>query len=229
MNNQYLQYIREEIMRATADFSGRTKGQLVALVEQLQYTNDRYPRKRYFITDEVTGQRVRLMNPPVPGRQSHAKGQAIPLVIHDEYSTASWRRAIGVIDGCESAWVKWNYTGNTDFQLQTVVVERGWYAFSDSLKGKRVAAKTIKKLRALIWLAAQDVKAELAGCEIYEQCKLAALAGVEDSNWCKNYSGYWHQMRGVFLSLDRGALLATAKARSKQKSDFSQQSIAKVN
>jgi hypothetical protein len=42
MNEQYLQYVREEIALATADFSGRTKGQLVALVEQLQFTHERY-------------------------------------------------------------------------------------------------------------------------------------------------------------------------------------------
>jgi hypothetical protein len=78
MNEQYLQYVREEIALATADFSGRTKGQLVALVEQLQFTHERYPRKRQFIVDEVTGKKIMLRNPPVPGKQSHAKGTSIP-------------------------------------------------------------------------------------------------------------------------------------------------------
>jgi hypothetical protein len=77
MNEQYLQYVREEIALATADFSGRTKGQLVALVEQLQFTHERYPRKRQFIVDEVTGKKIMLRNPPVPGKQSHAKGTSI--------------------------------------------------------------------------------------------------------------------------------------------------------
>lgn len=78
MNEQYLQYVREEIALATADFSGRTKGQLVALVEQLQFTHERYPRKRQFIVDEATGKKIMLRNPPVPGKQSHAKGTSIP-------------------------------------------------------------------------------------------------------------------------------------------------------
>lgn len=229
MNDQYLQYVREEIMRATIDSSGRTKGQLTALVEQLQFTNDRYPRKRQFIVDSATGQRVRLMNPPVTGRQSRAKGEAIPLIIPDEFLTASWRRAIGVIDERGNAWIKWNYTGDIDFKLQVTIVQHGWRVFSESLKGKRVAAKTIKKLRTLIWLAAQDVRAELAGRDALEHCKLAELAGVEDSNWCKNYSPYWRGMRDAFLSLDRDSLLATAKARSQQKSAYSHSAIAKVN
>lgn len=107
MNEQYLQYIREEIMLATADFSGRTKGQLVALVEQLQYTNERFPRVRQFVMDPETQKKIMLKNPPIPGKQSHAKGHSIPQVIPVEYSTASWRRAIAKLGDTESAWVNW--------------------------------------------------------------------------------------------------------------------------
>jgi hypothetical protein len=40
---------------------------------------------------------------------------------------------------------------------------------------KKVAGKTMERLKKLIWLAAQDVKAELAGRETYEYQDLAAL------------------------------------------------------
>ncbi|SQC34235.1 Phage antitermination protein Q [Kluyvera cryocrescens] len=37
MNVQYLQYVREQLMVATADFSGATKGQLMAWLENAQF------------------------------------------------------------------------------------------------------------------------------------------------------------------------------------------------
>ncbi len=40
----------------------------------------------------------------------------------------------------------------------------------------------MERLKKLIWLAAQDVKAELAGRETYEYHALAELVGVAKSN-----------------------------------------------
>ena len=229
MNEQYLQYVREEIALATADFSGRTKGQLVALVEQLQFTHERYPRKRQFIVDEVTGKKIMLRNPPVPGKQSHAKGTSIPQVIPIEFSTASWRRAIAKLEDTESAWVKWNYLHDTDFSLQTVIVQHGWKLFSETIQGRRIAGKTKEKLKALIWLAAQDVKERLAGRETYLNEELAQFVGIAPDNWTHNYRDYWRDMRNVFLSLDKRSLISIVRSRSQQKSAFSQQGVAKVN
>lgn len=229
MNEQYLQYVREEIALATADFSGRTKGQLVALVEQLQFTNERYPRKRQYVVDEVTGKKIMLRNPPVPGKQSHAKGTSIPQVIPVEFSTASWRRAIAKLEDAESAWVKWNYLHETDFSLQTIIVQHGWQLFSETIKGRRMAGKTKEKLKALIWLAAQDVKEQLAGRETYLSEELAAFSGVAPDNWTHNYRDYWHAMKGVFFGLDSDSLISVVRSRSQQKATFSQRVLAKVN
>ncbi|CCS30238.1 bacteriophage antitermination protein Q [Salmonella enterica] len=229
MNEQYLQYVREEIALATADFSGRTKGQLVALVEQLQYTNERYPRKRQYVLDEVTGKKIMLRNPPVPGKQSHAKGTSIPQVIPVEFSTASWRRAIARLEDAESAWVKWSYLHDTDFSLQTAIVQHGWLQFCETIKGQRIAGKTKEKLKALIWLAAQDVKKQIAQRDVYLQTELAQFMGVTDKNWGNNYRDYWRAMRGVFFALDREALISIVRSRSQQKAAFSQPTIAKVD
>ncbi|XWJ90309.1 bacteriophage antitermination protein Q [Phytobacter ursingii] len=229
MNEQYLQYVREEIALATADFSGRTKGQLVALVEQLQYTHERYPRKRQFILDEVTGKKIMMRNPPVPGKQTHAKGTSIPQVIPVEFSTASWRRAIAKLEDAESAWVKWNYLHDTDFCLQTIIVQHGWKLFSETIQGRRIAGKTKEKLKALIWLAAQDVKEQLARREVYLQTELAAFMDVSDKNWGNNYQDYWRAMRGVFFAIDRKSLISIVRSRSQQKVAFSHQTIAKVD
>lgn len=38
MNNQHLEYVRQQLIMATADLSGATKGQLVAFAENAQFT-----------------------------------------------------------------------------------------------------------------------------------------------------------------------------------------------
>lgn len=227
MNEQFLQYVREEIALATADFSGRTKGQLVALVEQLQFTHERYPRKRQFVVDEVTGKKIMLRNPPVTGKQSHAKGTSIPQVIPLEFATASWRRAIAKLEDTESAWVKCNYLHDTDFQLQTVIVQHGWQNFCGAIKGRRMAGKTKERLKALIWLAAQDVKVQLARGETYKFADLAKLVGVTDSTWTDVYKDHWLAMKSIFITLDRQALLSICRSRSQQKTTNLHKSIAK--
>lgn len=181
MNTQYLQYVREQLMVATADLSGETKGQLLAWLENAQFDTKNYPRKKQRIWDEETESWITLNNPPIPGKQSLAKGSAIPLVKPVEYSTASWRRAVLSLDEHYKAWLLWNYSENTCWEHQVEITQWAWEQFSQQLEGKRVAKKTIDRLRQLIWLAAQDVKADLAGKDTYEFQALAELAGVAKS------------------------------------------------
>ncbi|STH74215.1 Q antiterminator encoded by prophage CP-933P [Escherichia coli] len=46
MNNQYLQFVREQLIIATADLSGATKGQLEAWQENAMFDTGRYRRKK---------------------------------------------------------------------------------------------------------------------------------------------------------------------------------------
>ncbi|HAI7609879.1 TPA: antiterminator, partial [Escherichia coli O25b:H4-ST131] len=94
MNNQYLQFVREQLIIATADLSEATKGQLEAWQENAMFDTGRYRRKKIRYRDEVTGKMITRDNPPIPGKQSLAKGTSIPLVSPVEFSTSSWRRAV---------------------------------------------------------------------------------------------------------------------------------------
>lgn len=84
MNTQYLEYVRQQLIVATADLSGATKGQLQAWLENAQLYTKTIPEKQR-IRDEVTGKMITLNNPPIAGKQSLAKGSAIPLVQPVEY------------------------------------------------------------------------------------------------------------------------------------------------
>ncbi|MEX7299165.1 bacteriophage antitermination protein Q [Klebsiella pneumoniae] len=93
----------------------------------------------------------------------------------------------------------------------------------------RIAKKTVDRLRQLIWLAAQDVKAELAGRETYEYQKLAALVGVTPKNWSETFTERWEEMKATLRSLDSDSLLQVTRSRSQQKATNFDSSLAKLD
>ncbi|EDV1006485.1 antiterminator [Salmonella enterica subsp. enterica] len=216
MNALYLQYVREQLMVATADLSGETKGQLLAWLENAQFDTKNYPRKKQRIWDEETESWITLNNPPIPGKQSLAKGSAIPLVKPVEYSTASWRRAVLSLDEHYKAWLLWNYSENTCWENQVEITSWAWCEFRQQLAGRKMAGKTVERLKKLIWLAAQDVKSELAGREVYQYKDLAGLVGVSEKNWSETFTRHWLTMRTIFLRLDQASLLSVSDSRSEQ-------------
>ncbi|UQQ39985.1 bacteriophage antitermination protein Q [Enterobacter roggenkampii] len=229
MTAQYLEFVRQQLIVATADLSGATKGQLVAFAENAQFTATARSRGRKKVVDPVTGRMVNPSSPPIPGQQSRAKGSSIALVLPVEYSTASWRRALLSLEEHQKAWLLWNYSENIRFENQVAITQWAWEEFRDQLGAKKVAGKTMERLKKLIWLAAQDVKAEMAGKYGYQHQDLAALCGVKPDNWCHNYADYWRAMCAIFKRLDSDSLLCAVRTRSQQKATFSQQGLAKVN
>lgn len=229
MNSQQLEYVRQQLIVATADLSGATKGQLLAFAENAQFTATARSRGRKKITDPVTGRKVTPDGQAMNGSQSRAKGSSIALVSPIEYGTASWRRAVLSLEDHHKAWLLWSYSENIRFEYQVAITQWAWAEFREQLGAKKVAGKTMERLKKLIWLAAQDVKAELAGRDVYQHQDLAALCGVKPDNWCHNYADYWRAMCGIFTRLDDESLRCTVRTRSQQKATFSQQAIAKVN
>lgn len=229
MNTQYLQYVREQLIVATADLSGATKGQLLAWLENAQFDTKTFKRKKPRVMDEVTGEMITLDNPPIPGKQSRAKGSHIPLVNHVEFCTASWRRALMSLEEHQKSWLLWNYSENVSFEHQVAITQWAWAEFQEQLGAKKVAGKTMERLKKLIWLAAQDVKAELAGRETYEYQKMAELVGVTPKNWSETFTERWIEMRCIFLRLDSGALFQVTRSRSQQKATNLDSSLAKLD
>lgn len=167
--------------------------------------------------------------PPMNGSQSRAKGSSIALVGPVEFVTASWRRAVLSLEDHQKAWLLWSYSENIRFEYQVAITQWAWADFREQLGAKKVAGKTMERLKKLIWLAAQDVKAELAGKDVYQHQDLAALSGVKPDNWCHNYADYWRAMCAIFKRLDGDSLRCAVRTRSQQKATFSQQGVAKVN
>ncbi|WP_460299962.1 bacteriophage antitermination protein Q [Klebsiella pneumoniae] len=229
MTAQYLEFVRQQLIVATADLSGATKGQLVAFAENAMFEATARSSKRMKVVDPATGRMVKPSNPPVPGKQSRAKGSAIALVQPVEYSTASWRRALLSLEEHQKSWLLWNYSDNIRWEHQETIARWAWEQFSEKLAGVRIAKKTVDRLRQLIWLAAQDVKAELAGRETYEYQKLAALVGVTPKNWSETFTERWEEMKTTLRRLDSDALLQVTRSRSQQKATNFDSSLAKLD
>ena len=227
INTQYLQYVRQQLIVATADLSGATKGQLVAFAENAQFTATARSRGRKKVYSEVKQKMVNPDGPPMSGSQSRAKGSSIALVLPVEYSTASWRRALLSLDDHQKAWLLWNYSENIRWEHQVAITKWAWEQFSEKLAGVRIAKKTVDRLRQLIWLAAQNTKQEITGKG--HHYSPAAMVGIKPDNWCHNYSDYWQVMMDIYQELDSQALLSVSRSRSQQKATFSQQGLAKVN
>lgn len=165
--------------------------------------------------------------PPMSGSQSRAKGSGIALVLPVEYSTASWRRALLSLEEHQKSWLLWNYSDNILWEHQETITRWAWEQFSQQLAGVRIAKKTVERLRQLIWLAAQNKKAEITGRgDLYSP---ASIVGIKPDNWCHNYSDYWQAMMDIYQELDNQSLLSVSRSRSQQKATFSQQGLAKVN
>lgn len=229
MTAQYLEFVRQQLIVATADLSGATKGQLVAFAENAQFAATARSRGRKKVADPVTGRMVNPSNPPIPGQQSHAKGSAIALVMPVEYSTASWRRALLSLEEHQKAWLLWNYSDNIRWEHQETITRWAWEQFSQQLAGVRIAKKTVDRLRQLIWLAAQNAKAGLAGRNQYQYGDLAAMVGVTPKNWSETFTARWEAMTGIFMALDSDALLQVTRSRSQQKATNLDLSLAKLD
>ncbi|WP_241284623.1 bacteriophage antitermination protein Q, partial [Enterobacter hormaechei] len=127
------------------------------------------------------------------------------------------------------AWLLWNYSENVRFEHQVAITQWAWAEFQEQLGAKKVAGKTMERLKKLIWLAAQDVKAELSGRETYEYQALASLVGVTPKNWSETFTDRWVEMRRIFLRLDGGALLQVTRSRSQQKATNLDSSLANLD
>lgn len=175
MNTQYLQFVREQIMVATADLSEATKGHLEAWQEHAQFDTGTYKRKKLRILDRATGKMITLDNLLIPSKQVRAKGSSIVLISPVEFSTSSWRLAVLLLEEHQKAWLLWNDSENVRCEHRVTIMRLAWSEFKAQLGTRKISGKRLERLNKLIWLAAQDVKSDLAGRETYEDQELALL------------------------------------------------------
>ncbi|EHK8991100.1 antiterminator [Escherichia coli] len=199
-------------MTATADYSGKTKGQLQAFAEGVQVNTTRLKRQRRTELDG-NGKRVTVPSSPVPGVETRDRKTPQPLIEPVEYATASWRRALTTMDSPLGPWLLWCYCGDLAFDKQMAITKWAWAEFKAWLGSRKVQKKTLERLKSLMWLAAQDVKAEVNGREIYSVVRLCELVEANPKSWAQTFAPHWAAMRGICLRLDREALHGVNRKR----------------
>lgn len=229
MNTQYLEFVRQQLIVATADLSGATKGQLVAFAENAQFTATARSRGRKKVFDVNKQRMVNPDGPPMSGSQSRAKGSSIALVSPVEFGTASWRRAILSLEEHQKAWLLWCYAESTPEESEATILLYAWHEYSTLPREKRVADKTIQRMKGFVLMAAADTKNKIHGKPEMSQINLADVMGVSRSTWGKIYQPHWLKFKGVFELVDNEALYSICRSRSQLKSTNSQIYIAKSN
>ncbi len=150
------------------------------------FNTGRYRRKKSGTA--IRSLEIRTLDNPPIRKQSLAKGSSIALVSPVEFSTSSWRRAVLSLEEHHKAWLLWCYSGSICWEHQIAIMQWAWTEFN-AQSGTRYRRKNSVRLKTLIWLAAQAVKAELFGGEGYEYQELALLVGVTTKKLVQDI--YW--------------------------------------
>ncbi|MBN5294374.1 antitermination protein [Serratia marcescens] len=214
MNQQYIEYVRGELSVALADIQRSGKGQLAAFEENSLGDTTRLKRKR-LRSVELDGRKVCRAVDPMHCPETRVNKKPMPPLDELTYITASWRRAVAMLENHERAWIRYCYANDLDFNGQVAICRYIWELMQESFAGKRITKKVCKRLESLVWLAVQQAahnRGAVIGRE-YSHTQLAELSGVNKATWSEIYSGHWQTLISLVETLDAGSLQCTAKKR----------------
>lgn len=199
-----LEYVRERLNLALADYGSRTKGQLDAFQGAALINTSRYKRRPAV---EIGGQY--RQSDPVACSETRGGKRPKPPIEEITFCLSSWRRAVFELEDHQRAWVYYCYAHNLDYDYQVQITTHVWEAFKKTLAGKRVTKKVTARLAQLVWLAVQQYvyTCRVMDGEQRKACELASLMGVASDNWSKHYADHWSNLIIECERLDEGVLI----------------------
>ncbi|MFX4311561.1 antitermination protein [Enterobacter sp. 63] len=212
MNFQELEYIRIELRRALADFSGSSKGQLQAFSEHPPADKNKYPRHHPEIVMEggqgCGSKVVQTLATPLYVMETRSRRRPLPPMRDAEFASSAWRRSVNGLGEHLQAWVRYCYGYDLTFRYQTLMCQYVWSQFQHQQGTKKLQERVTKKLIGLVWLAAQEVAASRNNdtYQEYAGAALARMVSVERSTWLRVYSAHWSAFKAAFVEMDRLAL-----------------------
>ncbi|HDR2792816.1 TPA: antitermination protein [Enterobacter asburiae] len=212
MNFQELEYIRIELRRALADFSGATKGQLQAFSEHPPADKNKYPRHHPEIVMEgghgCGSKVVKTLATPFYVLETRSRRRPLPPMKDAEFASSAWRRSVNGLGEHLQAWVRYCYGYDLTFRYQTLMCQYVWSQFQHQQGTKKLQGRVTKKLIGLVWLAAQEVAASRNNdtYQEYAGAALARMVSVERSTWLRVYSAHWSAFKAAFVAMDSLAL-----------------------
>lgn len=224
MDQQNLNYVRNELRRALLDLSGGTKGQLEAFSEHPPADKKATPRRCANLV-ELEGEKgirfVTSMTPPQYVMETRSRRRPMPPIKDSEFEAAPWRRAVNGLNEHQQAWIRYCYGFDLSYKHQVAMCEHVWKSYQSYQVENQLQSRVIKKLIGLVWLAGQEAAAARNN-ETYKDYAGAALArmvSVDRSTWLRVYSGHWAGLKAAFADLDELAL-STTLARYEEEEAF---------
>lgn len=221
-----LEYVRERLNLALADYGSRTKGQLDAFQGAALVRTSRYKRRPAV---EVGGQY--RQSDPVACSETRGGKRPKPPIEEITFCLSSWRRAVFELEGHQRAWVYYCYAHNLEYDYQVQITTHVWEEYKKTLAGKRITKKVTARIARLVWLAVQQHAHSCGGVlgKNYSATELAKLMGIELNNWSTNYAIHWRSILMVCHSLDNTSLHDTIETRAANKPNFNDVMLAKMN
>lgn len=210
MTPQTITWVRNNVIFALNCGGKPQRGQLAAFegFAPARATSKRYGRHRERTLKIGNRWYCRETDPVYVLETARSKKQP-DMITPEEFSSASWRRAIYSLDDYEKAWILYCYGGKLTYMNHMLVCEYIWLQMHDRLKGKRVTDDVTGNLIALVGIAAWNAGQLMSGkdnAEIFAATYAAQEIGVSASTWCKYYKQHWKFMYDKCAELDYMAL-----------------------
>ncbi len=210
MTPQTITWVRNNVIFALNCGEKLQRGQLAAFEGFARVTSKRYGRHRERTLKIGNRWYCRETDPVYALETARSKKQP-DIITPEEFSSASWRRAIYSLDDYEKAWILYCYGGKQTYMNHMLVCEYIWLQMHDRLRslGKRVTDDMMGNLITLTgtvaWNAAQVISGS-EGARIFTSTYAAQEIGADKKSWWKSYKKHWDFMHNKCAELDRMAL-----------------------
>ncbi|ELI8454564.1 hypothetical protein RSK83_005202, partial [Salmonella enterica] len=133
------------------------------------------------------------------------------MITPEEFSSASWRRAIYSLDDYEKAWILYCYGEQHTYMNHMLICEYLWLQMHDRLRASRkritddMTGNLIKLTGITAWNAGQLISGK-DNAGVFAATYAAQEIGVKASAWSQNYKKHWQFMYNKCADLDYQAL-----------------------
>lgn len=136
MNQQYLEYVRCELISAFSDSITRRKGQLSLLERNAILDKDDLKRKpqRYIFLDDDP---FFYFSSPMKCVETRTKQNPFPLIDEKTFRGSFWRRALGLLDLHFQNWIYYCYGFDLGYDGQITICKYVWNRFCSLPNKKR--------------------------------------------------------------------------------------------
>lgn len=207
---QTITWVRNNVIFALNCGERPQRGQLAAFEGFARANSKRYGRHRERTLKIGNRWYCRDTDPVYVLETARSKKQP-DIITPEEFSSASWRRAIYSLDDYEKAWILYCYGGKQTYMNHMLICEYIWLQMHDRLRslGKRVTDDMMGNLIALVGIAAWNAGQLMSGkdnAKIFAATYAAQEIGVSAPAWSQNYKKHWKFMYDKCAELDHDAL-----------------------